>query len=219
MKEIEWIDLEYSQNLNKDFERIINQNLSNEIYIKLIDRNQNKRILVEDLNFVGIEGLQITSNFKDFEKIIFKNCVFGNIELIHDTYGNSIFFDDSISQDDSKILLCECQSIHKLRVDEIRKEMDSKNTESEEFKSKLKLEIKNNNEYYEEDKFLSIETGITLEIISDKSYLYLKNCIFENSTKIILNQFSDNRFESCEFKGCNNEINIKNTLRNNFKKC
>jgi hypothetical protein len=219
MKENEWLELDYSKNLKEDFERLINENRNNKIYIKLIDRNQNKLILVEDLNFVGIKGLQITSNFKDFEKIIFKNCVFGNLELIHDTYGNSIFFDDSISQDGSKILLCESQSIHKLRVDEIKKEMDSKNTESEKFKSKLKLEIKNNNEYYEEDKFLSIKTSIPVEIISGNSELYLKNCIFENDIKIIINQFSNNRFESCQFKGCNNEININNALRNNFKNC
>jgi hypothetical protein len=228
MKENEWLELDYLKNLKEDFERLINENRNNKIYIKLIDRNQNKLILVEDLSFVGIEGLQITSNFKDFEKIVFKNCVFGNLEFIHDAFGNSIFFDDSRSEVDSRILLEESLVMHQIRVEKIRKEQEklqeSKKKDSEElivdeFKSKLKLSIKNNNQYYNEDKFLSIKTSIPVEIISGNSELYLKNCIFENDIKIIINQFSNNRFESCQFKGCNNEININNALRNNFKNC
>ena len=215
MSENELLDLDYSENLKEDFERLINENPNKKICIKLIDRNQNKIILIKDLNFVGIKKLQITSGIQDFEKIVFKNCVFGNLKLIHDTFGNSIFFDDSRSEKDSRILLEESLVMHQI----IRKEMESEKIDDEESKSKLKLSIKNNNQYYDEDKFLSIETGIPVEIISDNSVLYLKNCIFENDIKIFLNKLSNNRFEGCEFKGCKNEFNIRNTLRNNFKKC
>jgi hypothetical protein len=219
MKENKWLELDYSENLKEDFKRLINENSNNKIYIKLIDRNRNKIILIEDLSFAGIKKLQITSGFQDFEKIVFKNCVFGNLELIHDTFGNSIFFDDSRSEKDSRILLEESLVMHQIRVEIIRKEIELEKIDGEESKSKLKLNIKNNNQYYDEDKFLSIETGIPVEIISDKSQLYLKNCIFKTSNKIILNKYSDNRFEGCEFKGLKNEININNLLRNNFKKC
>ena len=219
MSENELLDLDYSENLKEDFERLINENPNKKICIKLIDRNRNKIILIEDLSFAGIKKLQITSGFQDFEKIVFKNCVFGNLELIHDTFGNSIFFDDSRSEKDSRILLEESLVMHQIRVEIIRKEIESEKIDGEESKSKLKLNIKNNNQYYDEDKFLSIETGIPVEIISDNSVLYLKNCIFENDIKIFLNKLSNNRFEGCEFKGCKNEFNIRNTLRNNFKKC
>ena len=110
-----------------------------------------------------------------------------NLELIHDTFGNSIFFDDSRSEKDSRILLEESLVMHQIRVEIIRKEIESEKIDGEESKSKLKLNIKNNNQYYDEDKFLSIETGIPVEIISDNSVLYLKNCIFENDIKIFLN--------------------------------
>ena len=43
----------------------------------------------------------------------------------------------------------------------------------------------------------------------------LKNCIFKTSNKIILNKYSDNRVEGCEFNGLKNEININNLIRGN----